>query len=106
MPLTFYFDFALNLSAGRKSGGEADPKRGSRVNKQTVQSFLTSISDQVFTCARRDFTRARAVERTAAGRIRSKSVCASTAQGGNPGRSEDLKLNTGGEGGIRTPDTR
>jgi hypothetical protein len=25
MPLTFYLELALNLSAGRKSGGEADP---------------------------------------------------------------------------------
>ena len=59
MPLTFYFDFALNLSAGRKSGGEADPKRGSRVNKQTVQSFTNSIPDQLFTSARSCMTAAR-----------------------------------------------
>jgi hypothetical protein len=26
MPLTFHLDLALNLSEGRKSGGEADPK--------------------------------------------------------------------------------
>jgi hypothetical protein len=26
MPLTFHLDLALNLSAGRKSGGDADPK--------------------------------------------------------------------------------
>ena len=53
MPLTFYFDFALNLSAGRKCGGEADPKkRGSRVSKQTVQSFLNSIPDQASIPAR------------------------------------------------------
>ncbi len=75
MPLTFYFDFALNLSAGRKSGGETDPKKGSRVNKQTVQSFVNSIADRVFTPAGLDRFRGQADK-------------------------------TGGEGGIRTPDTR
>ena len=59
MPLTFYLNFALNLSAGRKSGGEADPKKGSRVNKQTVQSFLNSIPRQLFTSGRTQLPAAR-----------------------------------------------